>query len=297
MSRTELRLQGVIWVAFLLIGALTLFTACSNQEKGQSQKAQTAGKTAAKARAPEGTEAKTSAPMTPAKAKENEMQRINEMTKLALKERPALKTAPSRQPIDLRRNLRPQIAPMTPKAGSSQAMKVSGSETNQQIAKIQTRFGDIYIEFYPDVAPKTVANFKKLARSGFYNGTTFHRVIPRFVIQGGDPNSKDDDRSNDGMGGPGWTVPAEFNNIKHERGVVSMARSSDPNSAGSQFFICLGRLPSLDHKYTAFGRVIKGMDVVDKIAAVKTDARDNPIDRVEMKVTLLERKVVGPSGQ
>ncbi|HUT04655.1 MAG TPA: peptidylprolyl isomerase [bacterium] len=167
----------------------------------------------------------------------------------------------------------------------------------QEIAKVQTKFGDIYIEFYPDVAPKTVANFKKLASSGFYDGTTFHRVIPRFVIQGGDPYSKDDDRSNDGSGGPGWMIQAEFNDIKHERGVVSMARSSAPDSAGSQFFICLARLPSLDHKYTAFGRVIEGMDVVDKIAGVKTDARGNPTDKVEMRVTLFTKKLVGPSGE
>ncbi|MBN1592529.1 MAG: peptidylprolyl isomerase [Candidatus Coatesbacteria bacterium] len=163
-----------------------------------------------------------------------------------------------------------------------------------EIAEIETKFGNIRVEFYPNVAPKTVENFKKLAQSGFYSGTTFHRVIPGFVIQGGDPNSKDDDRSNDGRGGPGWTIKAEFNNVKHERGILSMARGPHPDSAGSQFFICLGSLPNLDHKYTVFGKVIDGMDVVDKIAAQKTDANDNPIDPVPMKVTLMEKRPVGP---
>ncbi|MBN2209281.1 MAG: peptidylprolyl isomerase [Candidatus Coatesbacteria bacterium] len=166
----------------------------------------------------------------------------------------------------------------------------------EQIAEIETKFGKIYLEFLPDVAPKTVANFKKLASSGFYNGTTFHRVIPRFVIQGGDPNSKDDDRANDGLGGPGWSIPAEFNNTEHARGVVSMARSNQPDSAGSQFFICLERLPQLDQKYTAFAKVIHGMDVVDKIAAVNRDSKDNPMDKIEMRVRLVNRDAVGLSG-
>ncbi len=233
----------------MLIGALAVFVGCSDQKEAQSEGAQTAQKTATTLATPEGAKTETNAQAIAKKTKEDEMRRIHEMTKLALKERPALKTVPSRGLTELRRDIRPQIAPMTSEgARNPQPEKVLQLASNQEIAKVQTKFGDIYIEFYPDVAPKTVANFKKLARSGFYDGTTFHRVIPRFVIQGGDPYSKDDDRSNDGSGGPGWTIQAEFNDIKHERGVVSMARGSDPDSAGSQFFICLARLSSLDHK-------------------------------------------------
>ncbi|MCD6328412.1 peptidylprolyl isomerase [bacterium] len=166
-----------------------------------------------------------------------------------------------------------------------------------EVVEIETKFGKIYIELLPEVAPKTVDNFLKLIRSGFYNGVTFHRVIPGFMIQGGDPNSKDDNRANDGTGGPGYTIPAEFNSTKHERGVVSMARTRDPNSAGSQFFICLAKHTNLDGQYTAFGRVLKGMDVVDKISAVSRDRRDNPLERVEMKVKMAKRPVVGPQGE
>ncbi len=159
--------------------------------------------------------------------------------------------------------------PMSPTAGTSEAV-------------IETKYGKMEIEFLPNVAPKTVENFKKLAGSGFYDKTTFHRVIPGFMIQGGDPNSKDDDRSNDGTGGPGYTIPAEFNSEKHVRGAVSMARSSDPNSAGSQFFIVVKDSSWLDGQYTIFGRVKSGMDVADKIVAVPRDARDNPLEKVEM---------------
>jgi cyclophilin family peptidyl-prolyl cis-trans isomerase len=118
--------------------------------------------------------------------------------------------------------------------------------------------GVIEIEFYPEVAPKTVDNFVKLANKGFYNGLTFHRVEPGFVVQGGDPDGN-------GMGGPGYTIKAEFSDRPHERGTLAMARSSDPDSAGSQFYICLAPAPFLDGKYTVFGKVTKGMDVVDKI--------------------------------
>ncbi|HXH72533.1 MAG TPA: peptidylprolyl isomerase [Mariprofundaceae bacterium] len=124
--------------------------------------------------------------------------------------------------------------------------------------QITTRDGDILIELYPDSAPNTVANFKALAASGFYNGLTFHRVIPGFVAQGGDPDGN-------GTGGPGYKVKAEFNNRKHERGTVAMARSADPDSAGSQFYICFAPQPHLDGQYTVFGKVVQGMDVVDKI--------------------------------
>lgn len=145
--------------------------------------------------------------------------------------------------------------------------------------KIQTKFGDIALEFFPDAAPKTVENFKKLAGSGFYDGTLFHRIVPGFVIQGGDPNTKSiSNKGRWGTGGPGWTVKAEFNKNKHSRGALSMARSQDPNSAGSQFFIVLKDSNFLDGQYTVFGKVTSGMDIVDKIAALKTDSADAPAD-------------------
>jgi cyclophilin family peptidyl-prolyl cis-trans isomerase len=131
---------------------------------------------------------------------------------------------------------------------------------------IKTDKGDIVLEFYPDVAPVTVASFLHLARTGFYNGTRFHRVEPGFVIQGGDPKSKDPNATDVGTGGPGYYLPAEFNNRKHETGALAMARSSDPNSAGSQFYICLAPQPNLDGQYTVFGQVISGMNVVNSIA-------------------------------
>lgn len=130
---------------------------------------------------------------------------------------------------------------------------------------IETNKGKIIIELYPDKAPNTVANFVKLASSGFYNGIKWHRVEPGFVIQGGDPLSKDEDPNNDGTGGPGYTINAEFNDIRHVKGTVAMARSQDPNSAGSQFYICLDAAPFLDGNYTVFGQVVEGLDVVDSI--------------------------------
>ena len=123
------------------------------------------------------------------------------------------------------------------------------------------------IQFWTDAAPGTVENFKKLARSGFYDGTVFHRIIKGFMIQGGDPNSKDPAKENQyGTGGPGYQIKAEFNDHPHERGVISMARSANPDSAGSQFFICLASVPHLDHNYTTFGKLIRGDDVLEKIA-------------------------------
>lgn len=150
------------------------------------------------------------------------------------------------------------------------------------------RLGEIGLKFYPDVAPGHVKNFITLAQEKFYDGTTFHRVIPGFMIQGGDPNSKQPDRSMHGMGGPGHRVKAEFNSKPHKRGVLSMARSNDPDSAGSQFFICVADANFLDWQYTAFGEVVSGMDLADKIVAVKRDGRDNPLERVEMTVTVSE---------
>ena len=156
----------------------------------------------------------------------------------------------------------------------------SSAATAEEIGLIKTSLGTIKIKFFPKAASGHVRNFRKLARSGFYNGTTFHRVIPGFMIQGGDPNTKDNDRSNDGTGGPGYQIKAEFNNISHKRGIVSMARSRHPDSAGSQFFICVADSTFLDGQYTVFGEVIEGMDVADKIVSVKRDRRDNPIEKI-----------------
>jgi peptidyl-prolyl cis-trans isomerase B (cyclophilin B) len=155
-------------------------------------------------------------------------------------------------------------------------------------AIIETKFGKIELRFFPDVAQNHVNNFIELAKKGFYDGTTFHRVIPGFMIQGGDPNSKDPDKSRHGMGGPGYTLKAEFNNKPHKRGTLSMARAANPDSAGSQFFICVADSPFLDRQYTVFGEVISGMEVVDKIVNQPRDSRDNPSERIEMKVRVSE---------
>ena len=157
-------------------------------------------------------------------------------------------------------------------------------------AAIETKFGNIELKFFPDVAPNHVNNFIELAKKGFYDGTTFHRVIPGFMIQGGDPNSKNADKATHGMGGPGYTVKAEFNGKPHKRGILSMARAADPNSAGSQFFICVADAPFLDRQYTVFGEVVSGMDVVDKIVSQPRDPRDNPNERIEIKVKVSEKK-------
>jgi peptidyl-prolyl cis-trans isomerase B (cyclophilin B) len=160
-------------------------------------------------------------------------------------------------------------------------------------AVIETKFGSMELRFFPDVAPNHVNNLIKLAQKGFYDGTTFHRVIPGFMIQGGDPNSKDPDRSKHGVGGPGYSVAAEFSDKPHRRGTLSMARSSDPNSAGSQFFICVADSLFLDGKYTVFGEVVSGMEVADKIVSQKRDRRDNPIERIDMKIRIVEKDSSG----
>ncbi len=169
-----------------------------------------------------------------------------------------------------------------------QTMQASTHNGPRPKAKIETTLGGIAIEFYPDLAPKTVENFLKLSKEGFYNGTTFHRVIPGFMIQGGDPNSKQPDRSKHGTGGPGYSIKAEFNSQKHVRGVLSMARSSHPDSAGSQFFIMVADSPHLDGQYTAFGKVISGLEVVDKIVAAKRDPNDNPFEKIEIQKITVE---------
>jgi peptidyl-prolyl cis-trans isomerase B (cyclophilin B) len=158
---------------------------------------------------------------------------------------------------------------------------------SEKQAILHTKLGDITLKFFPEVAPNHVNNFIELAKKGFYNGTTFHRVVPRFVIQGGDPNTKNPDRSKHGMGGPGYQIKAEFNKKPHQRGTLSMARAAHPDSAGSQFFICVADVPSLDGKYTVFGEVVKGMEVVDKIVSQPRDGKDNPNDRIEMTVDIV----------
>ena len=159
----------------------------------------------------------------------------------------------------------------------------------QEIAVIETKFGKIEVGLFEGKAPGHVKNFKDLARKGFYDGTIFHRVIPGFMIQGGDPNTKSDDRSNHGMGGPGYSIKAEFNDTPHKRGILSMARSQDPDSAGSQFFVVVKDAAFLDGQYTAFGKVLSGMTVADQIVNAPRDRRDNPNERIEMKVKVINR--------
>jgi len=154
------------------------------------------------------------------------------------------------------------------------------SNSNNEVAVIKTVAGDMVIEFWPDVAPNTVENFKTLAKKGFYDGTAFHRIIRGFMIQGGDPLTKDEAQQNRwGTGDPGYKIKAEFNERSHKRGVISMARSQDPNSAGSQFFICHGDPSFLDRQYTAFGKLIKGDDVLEKLATCETGRQDRPVKR------------------
>lgn len=156
-------------------------------------------------------------------------------------------------------------------------------------AIIKTKFGDIEVKLLPDVAPKHVENFIKLAKDGFYNGTIFHRVIPGFMIQGGDPNTKDSLKKDTyGQGGPGYSIKAEFSDMPHKRGTVSMARANDPDTAGSQFFIVVEDSRFLDNKYSVFGEVVRGIGVTDKIVNLPRDERDNPKERVEMTVTISE---------
>jgi peptidyl-prolyl cis-trans isomerase B (cyclophilin B) len=161
--------------------------------------------------------------------------------------------------------------------------------STNEVAVIKTSEGEMIAEFWPDVAPNTVENFKKLARSGFYDGTAFHRIVKGFMIQGGDPLTKDPTKeSRYGTGDPGYKIKAEFNDRSHERGVLSMARSNDPDSAGSQFFICLANVSRLDHQYTTFGKLIKGDDVLGKIGDVEvtmsgSGERSKPTKRVTVE--------------
>jgi len=172
---------------------------------------------------------------------------------------------------------KPDSAPAAGTSTTAATGKTATPASGKEVAIIKTSAGEMVIEFWTDAAPETIKNFKKLARQGFYDGTLFHRVIKGFMIQGGDPLTKDasaEDRW--GTGGPGYMINAEFNNHSHVRGVISMARSSDPNSAGSQFFICDGDASFLDHQYTSFGKLIKGDDVLEKIATTPTHEPDRP---------------------
>ncbi len=153
---------------------------------------------------------------------------------------------------------------------------------------INTNFGKISFKTFPDLAPETVRNFKKLAKDGFYDGTFFHRVIPGFMIQGGDPNTKGGEKSTWGTGGPGYSLKAEFSSRSHLRGIVSMARSQDPDSAGSQFFIVTADSTFLDRQYTVFGEVIEGMEVADKIVKLQRDSNDCPLEEAKMLQVVVE---------
>ena len=173
----------------------------------------------------------------------------------------------------------PGFAQQAPTAPTPQEIKKMSTTT----AVLETRFGNITLKFFPDVAPIHVKNFLELAKKGFYNNTIFHRVIPGFMIQGGDP-------SGNGTGGPGYTIKAEFNERPHKRGTLSMARTNMPDTAGSQFFICVADRQDLDRQYTVFGEVVSGMEVVDKIVSQPRNRMDKPNERIEMKVKVVEGK-------
>ena len=187
------------------------------------------------------------------------------------------------------------IGLLTGCGGKADVKPVAPSPIPGPKAIIKTKFGDIHIKLYPDVAPNHVENFIKLAKSGFYDGTIFHRVIPGFMIQGGDPNTKNSLRKDTyGQGGPKdekgnpIMLKAEFSDIPHKRGIVSMARANEPDSAGSQFFIVVESSPFLDGKYTVFGEVTKGLGVADKIVSLPKNDHDLPNERIEMTVTIIE---------
>jgi peptidyl-prolyl cis-trans isomerase B (cyclophilin B) len=173
----------------------------------------------------------------------------------------------------------PVTKPVKPVAVSKEEL----AKYEKARATITTGMGKIVLRFFPDLAPIHVKNFITLAEKGFYTGTSFHRVIPGFMIQGGDPKGN-------GTGGPGYTIPAEFSSRKHVAGIISMARTSDPDSAGSQFFIVVAPAPSLDEKYSVFGKVVEGLDVVKKIVAVPRNRRDKPLEPVTMEVTVSYEK-------
>jgi cyclophilin family peptidyl-prolyl cis-trans isomerase len=202
-------------------------------------------------------------------------------------------TPPPAAPMDATPAPAPaDVTPPTPAAVPPPVM--DDDEARKQVVILNTSLGRIVIQLDDIYAPRTCGNFRKLVTDGFYNHTTFHRVIPNFMIQGGDPNSKSDDRSTYGQGDPGYTLPAEIK-LKHVAGAVAMARLPDKvnpqrESNGSQFFICVTTCPSLDDQYTVFGHVIQGMDVANKIAAAQRDEHDDPVDRIEMEASLESKK-------
>jgi cyclophilin family peptidyl-prolyl cis-trans isomerase len=184
----------------------------------------------------------------------------------------------------------PPSSPSNPEVASTSETSAEDPSAQEQVVVVRTSFGSIVIELDDDAAPKTCDNFRRLVSDGFYDHTVFHRVIPNFIIQGGDPNSIASDRASYGNGGPTYKLPAEIN-LKHVAGAVAMARLPDSvnpqrESNGSQFYICLVACPSLDDKYTVFGRVIKGLEVAEKISSQPRDSRDNPLSRIEMEATL-----------
>ena len=179
-------------------------------------------------------------------------------------------------------------------------------DKESEVAVISTNFGDMVVEFYPDIAPMHVESFMALVNEEYFNGTTFHRVIPGFMIQGGDPNSRNENRATHGTGGRAgkffglgneedpstWLIPQEFSDTPHVKGILSMARTNDPNSASSQFFVCHDNANFLDNNYTVFGKVIDGLDIIDEIANVAKDQNDNPLERVEMSIRIAKRSEV-----
>src|ERR1700757_3427242 len=169
--------------------------------------------------------------------------------------------------------------------------------SSNEVAVIKTSEGDMVVQFWTDAAPNTIENFKKLAKQGFYNGTLFHRIVKGFMIQGGDPNSKDPAKEDSyGAGGPGYKIKAEFNDHPHKRGVISMARGPDPDSAGSQFFICLAPVHRLDHQYTTFGKLIKGQDVLEKIGEIEGTRNSMGEPSKPTKRVVIESIKIVPAG-
>jgi peptidyl-prolyl cis-trans isomerase B (cyclophilin B) len=180
---------------------------------------------------------------------------------------------------------------MVAEGTKEEKMRMNSSD---EVAVIKTNEGEMVVQFWTDAAPNTIENFKKLARQGFYNGTIFHRIVKDFMIQGGDPNSKDPAKENTyGQGDPGYKIKAEFNDHPHDRGVISMARGPDPDSAGSQFFICLAPVHRLDHQYTTFGKLIKGDDVLDKIGNTPIERNaQGEMSKPSKRVTIESVKIV-----
>ena len=180
-------------------------------------------------------------------------------------------------------------------AGKGAAMQKS--VVADEVAILDTNYGTMVLEFFPKDAPGHVENFKKLARQGFYDGTKFHRIVKDFMIQGGDPNTKGPNVDSYGTGGPGYTIKAEFNSRKHVKGALSMARSQDPNSAGSQFFICLAPKPGLDGQYTAFGQLIKGTNVLEAIGNVKVKPSKYGENSVPLEPVILKKVTIIPRAE